>query len=210
MLKRTLLLATLVPAFALGGCGGTQNRGLESVHQPVVDRADYLFDVNAGPSGLAAGEAGRLGGWLRSLDLGYGDRVAIDDPSLSSLAVRDDVAGEVARYGLLLNDEAPVTAAPVAPGTVRIVVSRMRAGVPGCPDHSRISGTEFEGNTSSNHGCGVNSNLAAMTANPADLVRGQPGAEVYDPVQGTKAIDTYRKAVPSGAGGLKTDSAGGK
>ena len=43
-----------------------------------------------------------------------------------------DVAQIASRYGLLLSDEAPVTGSPVAPGTVRIVVSRTRASVPGC------------------------------------------------------------------------------
>ena len=93
---------------------------------------------------------------------------------------------------------------------VRVVVSRMKASVPGCPDFSRVSEPEFESNTSSNYGCAVNSNLAAMVANPADLVRGQPGADATDPATSAKAIDVYRKAAPTGAGGLKSESTGGK
>ena len=211
MFKRTLLLATL-PALLIGGCSGTKNRGLESVHQPVVSRTDYVFDVNAGPNGLAPGEARRLGGWMETLRLGYGDRIAIDDPDGDSPATRGDVAREAARFGLLLSDDAPVTAAPVAPGTARIVVSRARAGVPGCPDFSRVRQPEFESNTSSNQGCAVNSNLAAMVADPNDLVRGAPGSDVYDAAIGTRAIETYRKAAPSGAGGtaLKAESVGSK
>ncbi len=212
-IRTFLVAASLAPALALGACGpGTENRGLESVYQPVVERTDYVFDVNAGPSGLAPGEGARLGGWLESLRLGYGDKVAVDDPANGGFAIRNDVSREVARFGLLLSREAPVTAAPVAPGTVRIVVSRMRASVPGCPDFSRYSGTEFESNTSSNYGCATNTNLAAMVANPADLIRGEPGAERYDAAQGTKAIETYRKAAPTGAGGtvVKAESARGK
>jgi len=86
----------------------------------------------------------------------------------------------------------------------------MKATVPGCPDFSRVSQPEFNSNTSSNQGCAINSNLAAMVANPADLVRGQPGADTSDDVSSLKAIDTFRKAVPTGAGGLKSDSAGSK
>uniref|UniRef100_UPI003B981AF8 CpaD family pilus assembly lipoprotein n=2 Tax=Pseudomonadota TaxID=1224 RepID=UPI003B981AF8 len=82
----------------------------------------------------------------------------------------EQVAGVVARYGLLLSTDTPVTAAPVAPGVVRVVVSRMRAGVPGCPDWSRDSSTELDQHTSSNYGCAVNANLAAMVARPEDLV----------------------------------------
>ncbi|UVO49814.1 CpaD family pilus assembly protein [Sphingomonas sp. SUN019] len=210
MLKRTLLFATL-PALLIGGCGGTTNRGLESVHQPVVSRIDYAFDVNAGPGGLASGEAQRLSGWMQSLKLGYGDRIAIDDPASDS-DTRADVAAQAARFGLLVSDDAPVTGAPITPGTVRIVVSRAKASVPGCPDFSRTREPEFESNTSSNQGCSVNSNLAAMIANPTDLVRGAPGSDVYDAAIGNRAIDIFRKAAPTGGGGtaVKAESAGGK
>jgi pilus assembly protein CpaD len=204
MITRTILLASaLAPALLLGACGGTPNRGLESVHQPVVSRTDYVFDVNTSGNMLAPGEAQRLAGWMASLRLGYGDRVAIDDPNPYGGGIRDQIANEIAHYGLLLSDDTPVTGATVAPGTARIVVSRMKATVPECPDFSRVSQPEFESNTSSNQGCAINSNLAAMIANPADLVRGQPGAEVNDTAVSTRAIGTYRKAAPTGAAGLK-------
>lgn len=211
MFKRTLLLAAL-PAMMLGGCSGTKNRGLESVHQPVVSRTDYSFDVGTVPNGLAPGEEQRLAGWMASLRLGYGDSVAIDDPGSSGRGARDAVSREAARFGLLVADEPAVTGAPITPGTMRIVVSRARASVPGCPDFSRTRQPEFESNTSSNQGCAINSNLAAMVANPLDLVRGEPGTQVYDAATGTRAITEYRKATPTGNGGttLKVEKAGSK
>jgi len=210
MTTRILLLASLAPALLIGGCMGTQNRGLESVHQPVVSRSDYVLDLATTGYALGSGEKQRLRGWLGSMRLGYGDRVAIDDPAGSGSGVREDVAGVVASYGLLLGDEAPVTGAPVAPGTVRVVVSRAHAAVPGCPDWSRNESTEFDQNTSSNHGCAINSNLAAMIANPSDLVRGQGNDEGTDPKVNFRAIEAYRKAAPSGGGGATVASAGGK
>ena len=211
MLKRTILLASaLAPALLLGACGGTLNRGLESVHQPVVTKTDYAFDVNTNGNRLAPGEERRLAGWMASLRLGYGDHVAIDDPLRYGSGVHDSVAAEIAQYGLLLSDDAPVTGAPVAPGTVRIVISRMKASVPGCPDYTRQNKPEFNSNSSSNLGCAVNSNLAAMVANPADLVRGQPGADSNDNLSSSKAIDSYRRAPPTGAGDLKAEKAGAK
>ena len=211
MTKRPFLLAAaLAPALLAGGCMGTQNRGLESVHQPVVGRTDYLIDLAAGPFGLPQGETQRLAGWMDSMRLGYGDRIAVDDPA-GEPRTRAAVAAVVGRYGLLLSTDVPVTGAPVTPGTVRVVVSRMHARVPGCPDWSRDESSEFDSNTSSNHGCAVNSNLAAMVASPADLVRGQAGSGINDAASNYRAIDAYRKAVPSGAGGtaVKTDSAPG-
>jgi pilus assembly protein CpaD len=206
MPSRSLLLPLLVPTLLLGGCGGTRNRGLESVHQPVVARQDYVFDVQTGGAGLASGEQRRLDGWLRSLRLGYGDKVAVDDPA-GVPGARDEVAQAVAAYGLLVGDERPVTAAPVQPGTVRVVVSRMKASVPGCPDWSRNASFEPDNHTSSNFGCSINSNLAAMIADPEDLVHGRGETET-DPIRSAKAIDAFRRAAPSGQGGQAAPSAG--
>jgi pilus assembly protein CpaD len=208
MTLRPILLAGLL----LGGCMGTENRGVESVHQPVVARSDYALDLQTAGGALASGEDARLAHWFDAMRLGYGDRVAVDDPEGTGSAASAQVGGIAAGYGLLVAEDAPVTAAPVAAGTVRVVVSRMRAAVPNCPDWSRDSGHEFESNTSSNYGCSVNANLAAMVANPGDLVRGQQGATFADPATAAKAIEALRKAPPSGGGQttLKTESTGGK
>ncbi|MBY8828203.1 CpaD family pilus assembly protein [Hephaestia mangrovi] len=206
MMKHGFLLAALLPMAALAGCQGTRNRGLESVHQPVVDHNDYAFDVAVTPNGLAPGEAQRLDGWLSSLRVGYGDRVAIDAASADGGPARAMIRHEVARYGVLLSDGAPVTPTPVTPGTMRVVVSRMRAYVPGCPDHSKIPTIDFESNTDSNFGCAVNSNLAAMVARPEDLVRGRSGDGLTDSAVATKAIQTFREAPNTGKGDLKDQS----
>ena len=74
-LLRILALGT---AIAVAGCSGTANRGVESVHQPVVTRAAYAFDVAAGTGGLAPGERARLAGWLETMRMRYGDEIGID------------------------------------------------------------------------------------------------------------------------------------
>ncbi|KQT31725.1 pilus assembly protein CpaD [Sphingomonas sp. Leaf412] len=209
--KRPLPLFLLLAPLA--ACG-TSNRGLESVHQPVVQRSDYAIDVATQSGALAPGEAQRLGGWMEAMRLGYGDVVALDDPNGTGRGAHDDVQAVAARYGLLVGAAAPVTNGPIAPGTVRIVVSRTRAIVPGCPDHSRMNDPNFNAHTASNYGCASNTNLAAMVANPADLVRGQPGALAYEGRTGTRAIGMLRAATPTGEGGGwlkgKAESAGGK
>ena len=55
----------------------------------------------------------------------------------------------------------------------------------------------------SNFGCSVNANLAAMIANPEDLVHGREGSGVNDALTATKAVETYRKAEPTGTKGLQ-------
>jgi pilus assembly protein CpaD len=63
--------------------------------------------------------------------------------------------------------------------------------VPGCPDFSYRSHTDFQVRTSENYGCGTNSTLSAMIANPEDLVRGQT-ADGEDQSRASKAIRAYR------------------
>lgn len=201
-MRSTTLLPFVALSLALGGCGGTQNRGLESVHQPVVSRTDYVYDA---PARLTFDDRQRLEGWLQTLKFGYGDRIAVDDPS-SDPAARDEVARIAARYGVLLTNTAPVTQGELAPGTFRVVVSRARAEVPGCPDWSRTSQPEFNSNSMSNYGCAMNANLAAMVADPEDLVHGREAGGPNDVQTSGKAIKGYR-AAPSAAGlPLKVES----
>ena len=56
---------------------------------------------------------------------------------------RGQVAQVAGEYGMLVQPGAPVTAGAVQPGTVRVVVSRRRAEVPGCPNWSAAFAAEF-------------------------------------------------------------------
>lgn len=211
MPKKLMMLWLAAPALALGGCvtNGTENRGLESVHQPVVSRSEFLFDANVDGGRLSEAELRRLLGWMETLRVTYGDRIAVDDPSGGTTA-RAQVAALAGEYGLFLEPVPPITTSAVAPGTVRVIITRSVATVPGCPDYSRNGTAEFNSNTSSNHGCAINSNIAAMVARPEDLVRGRPGAPTSDPATSTKAIQALRKAASASGGALKAESAGGK
>lgn len=182
------------------------NRGLESVHQPVVSRTDFVLDVAAGPGGLAPGERERLAGWFDGLRLNYGDSVTVDRSAVwQGVAAEDAVGAVVAHYGLLVSHAgAPATAGHPAAGSVRVVVSRAVAQVEGCPDWS--TGTQYGSATASNFGCATATNLAAMIANPQDLVEGRQGDRSGDDTVTLKAIKAYRDAQASGAGGLKSES----
>lgn len=191
----------LAPALLLSACGGGSNGGLETAHQPVVERNDYVLDLQTSGDALAAGEGRRLAGWMGAMGLRYGDRIAIDDGA-DGLTARGDIAVQAEAYGLMLSDRAPVTVGQIAPGTVRVVISRMTASVPGCPDTTGSNVHTFNATTSANYGCATNSNLAAMIADPADLVRGAPGSPTTDPLTAGKAINALRAAPPSGGGGV--------
>jgi len=186
----------------LSACGGMPtNRGLESMRQPVVERNNFTFDVKATASGLSITEQARLADWFETMDLRYGDRISIDDPMMSP-ATRDAIAKLAARHGILVSEGSPVTAGYVQPGEARVIITRSTATVPGCPDWSETSDMNYNNGTRSGYGCAINGNLAAMVANPEDLITGQKGTGETVVTTSTKAIQSYRKQAPTGEGGL--------
>jgi pilus assembly protein CpaD len=204
---RSKFAILLIATAASAGCsyhpkaGDLKDRGVEAVNVPVVTRADYVFDAAASGGSLGPSERARLDAWFRGLDLGYGDSIFVDAPYAD--AARYDVARVAGQYGMMLEPGAPVTAGAVPNGTVRVIVSRSRAEVPGCPNWSVPSQPNYNNRTMSNFGCGVNSNLAAMVANPEDLVHGREGSVTVDPYTGTKAVVLYRSTAPTGSKGLQ-------
>ena len=193
---------------ALSACGDTPNNtSLYSVKQPVVERSNYTLDLASNASGLSVPEMARLSDWFETIGLAYGDRIAIDDP-MASPAVVEDVAAVASRYGLLVSQGAPVTEGYVDPGNVRVVVTRSMAHVPGCPDWSDKGMTTLGNETSDGFGCAINSNMAAMIANPEHLLEGEVGTGETIVMSSTKAIESYRNQTPTGQGGLAQESAG--
>ena len=201
---RSKLLLTALASGLLAGCNTTgqdvPDRGVASVNVPVVTTAEYFFDAQAPGGALAPGESERLDGWFQGLSLGYGDSVYVDGGDASA---RRQVAAVAGRYGLLVQAGAPVTAGAVAPDAVRVVVSRRRATVPGCPNWSGQAQPNFENRSMSNFGCSVNSNIAAMVADPVDLIHGREGASAVDATTAVRAVDLYRSAPPTGKKGLE-------
>ncbi len=201
-------LSALGLTLALTACGGIPtNRTLSSIHQPVVSHEDFALDLITGPGGLSAGEAKRLDGWFTAMDLKYGDRVALDDP-LKSEATMATVGSVLSRHGLQLSREVPLSEGIVAAGTARVTITRGAASVPGCPDWQGQNENNFHNATSNNFGCAVNSNLAAMIANPDHLLAGERGRGQTVVMTSNKAIDAYRAAKPSGDGGNTVKKAG--
>lgn len=191
----------MAPAIA-----GRFNRGVESVHQPIVQRADYVIDVS--PALLKGADAERVLQWFAAIDLGYGDRVSIDSSAAPGGPGSGDIAALVGRYGLLVSAGAPITEGAIPPGMLRIVVSRTTATVSGCPDWNQASQPNFTSSAMSNYGCAINSTMAAMVADPQDLVRGV-AAQGGDAETATKAIRSWREAMPTAKGGLKVESVKG-
>lgn len=200
-MRTSLIIAALASALAVPAQAGGPDpaRGVEPVNVPVVTRADFAFDAAAPDGTLPAAERARLDAWFGALGLGYGDRVYVSGPYAE--AARADVAMVAGQYGLLLSPGSPVVSGVVSPGTVRVIVSRTTATLPGCPNWSQPSHPTWDNRSMSNFGCAVNGNLAAMVADPQDLVWGREGG-VVDSATANRAIQSYRRIVPTGEKGL--------
>jgi pilus assembly protein CpaD len=215
MSRFTTLAAVAALGMGASACAPTNeplsaanNPSLYSVHQPVVQRTDFVLDLQTSGDGLSDAEAARLDAWLASIGAGYGDRISIDEPNgYGDPDARADVARVAGRYGLLLSDGAPVLASVVQPGTIRVVATRAIASVPGCPNWNDPH-IEPTSSTSANFGCATNSNLAAMVANPDDLVVGQETSEGGATTAG-RAIRVYRSRVPTGSQPLPSTTTSG-
>lgn len=216
MARIPTLAALTLAGLAAGGCvydgplTPQLNPSIYSVNQPVVQRSDYVLDLATAGSGVPQSELARLDAWFQSLALGYGDRISVDGGGRAAdPATERAISGVAEGYGMLLSDGAPVTTGQIAPGSVRVIVSRTTASVPNCPqwDPETIGGRI---STAPNYGCATNTNMAAMVADPNDLVVGRTGDPSVDAATASKAIRSYRTKLPTGTGALKQEATGGQ
>ena len=205
-MRSKVILIALASSLAACNTPDLPDKGVASVNVPVVTSADYVFEAAAPDGALAPGEADRLNGWFQGLGLGYGDSVYVDGAYAD--AARGQVAAIAGQYGMMVSAGAPVTAGAIVPGTVRVVVSRRRAEVPNCPNWSVPSSPNYDNRMMSNFGRGVNSNIAAMVANPEDLIHGREGAGTNDVDTAARAVIFYRSTPPTGTKGLQTINKG--
>ena len=171
------LLAALVSACQTPG---TASPEVASVHVPTVTQTIMTLDMGVQPGGgFSTAEIDRLNQWLDSVDVRYGDRISVDGPTgAGTEARRATIASILSTRGLMLSRFAPPTVPAIAAGMERVVIVRSVASVPECPDHRRKSNPEYVGSKTSNYGCAYSQNLAAMIADPNDLVSGKPHAGV--------------------------------
>lgn len=202
LLALGIVLASASPAMAKKAKVPV-NRSLESVNQPVVQRTDFVFDtIPDGSNHLSRTERQRVVDWFDAIELGYGDRVSIvGDGLYDNAGISTAVSDLIGQYGLLLAEGAPRTVGDSPSGSVRIVVSRSTASVPNCPNWGDKFEADLQGGLSSEYGCAINGNLAAMIANPEDLVQGRQTRSTLRGMVSSRAITAHRNATPTGAGG---------
>lgn len=198
VLKRALLASSLLgAALALAACG--DNSTVYSMKTPTVASQAVTRDVAFGPDQtLPPQDATALRAFLASLRLDYGARVTLDDPHPEGAAARRAaISAIVAESGGVLTNEAPPAGADMPAGTARLWIERAQAYPPACPDWSSNPSANMNASTHSNFGCSVNSNVAAMVADPRDLTNGRTYEDTGS-ADTSKTQDRWRKREPSG------------
>lgn len=205
-MKKFTAVTLCALGLGLSACAGgmPKNQTMYSMKQPVIENSNYAIDLNSYGGTLSQNEQARLARWFSDLNLRYGDRVAIDDPvSGGQKAIQQTIKNLANAHGVPVSEIAPVTEGYIAPGTIRVVVTRSSAAVPGCPDWDTRTDTNFKNGLSSNYGCSVNSNMAAMIADPQDLISGKGTNGTVNTIHSDKAVNSWREAAPTGESGLK-------
>ena len=131
---------------------------------------------------------------LATHDIAPGDRVKIE----RGASVIADARSRTLSIALARQGVRPTIAAAggVPEGELRLVVEHATATVPGCPNWTKPPGDDFANTLHSDFGCATALDLAAMVADPRDLVEGRPLA----PVVGDAAIwpmERYRTGAPA-------------
>ncbi|MDB5480320.1 MAG: pilus assembly protein CpaD [Caulobacteraceae bacterium] len=202
------LLGVLGMAVALVGCASAPNepvgpgRTTEMPNAIEVSVSHRTLAVHFDPGEVAPRpkDLEALNVLLATGDVARGDTVRIERaPGVIADGRARALAIALARQGLR-----PTLAAPgAAPdGELRLVVEHATATVPRCPNWTKPPGNDLENTMHSDFGCASALDLAAMVADPRDLIEGRPLA----PVVGDPAIwpiNRYRIGAKSEATSLQ-------
>jgi pilus assembly protein CpaD len=195
------ILAAVGLAGALAGCLSGPNKPLEPYRTTEAPNAIEVsvthrtLAVHFDPQETAPRpkDVDALNVLLGTGDIAPGDSVRIERAAnpLADARARS-LASALARQGLKTTLAAPGGAPD---GELRLVVEHATATVPNCPNWTKPPGTDLENTMHSDFGCATAIDLAAMVADPRDLVEGRPLA----PVVGDAAIwpmNRYRTGLP--------------
>jgi pilus assembly protein CpaD len=192
-LKTTYITSSLLLLASLSACssmknGSRDNAGLDSTHKATVTLQESNHPISFSNSKLSANEEASLAAFISSSGLRYADRLTLrtSEPNMS-VGYRNAINAVLGRFGLAIGNVE--TTLGLQSGSAILAVSRPTVTLPQCAVHSGPKANNIHNENMSNYGCSTRSNLAAMAANPADLVSGNvldgQGADITaKPVEG--------------------------
>ncbi len=170
------LCASLALILCLGACAAKNNGLLDAASSEPILKANVSFEERNHPlkfsgSKLSADEEASLATFATASGLSYADRLTlrVSEPNMAA-AYRQATNAVLGRFGLSVGNVETTTG--MQPGAAMLAVSRATVTLPQCGVHGGPHGVNVNNENMSNYGCATRSNLAAMVANPADLING--------------------------------------
>ncbi|HUC63659.1 MAG TPA: CpaD family pilus assembly lipoprotein [Alphaproteobacteria bacterium] len=196
-----LLLASLLLASSCTPQSARWSQ-VEAPKENTVDFVTLTHQVDFAPGTTVATAAQRqsLADFLDEVKFGYGDQLTLDTGPARGDATLDALAAKrIAAVAAMLRDmhiaarraPRPTVDGALAHNAVVVSVGRYVVTGPRCPDWSKPEGDDYTNTPASNFGCATATNLGAMVANPADLLRGTNGGTA-DPDFVSRGIQRYR------------------
>jgi len=189
---------------ALAGCASAPSQHLDAARtteapnaiEVSVTHRTLAVHFEPGETAPRPKDVAALNVLMATGDIALGDEVRIERaPGVIADGRARALASALARQGLR-----PTIAEPGgAPDSeLRLVVEHATAAVPRCPNWTKPPGNDFENTMHSDFGCATALDLAAMVADPRDLVEGRPLAPVVGDAA-IWAIRRYRTGAPADA-----------
>jgi pilus assembly protein CpaD len=171
ILCANVLALTLLSACATKNNGLRDNAGVEPIHKANVAFEERSHPISFADGKLSKNESASLQAFIAASGLTYADRLTlrISEPNMAA-DYRMAANMVLGRFGLSVgNVEA---SAGMKPGAAMLTVSRATVTLPQCGVHDGPATFNVNNENASNYGCATRSNLAAMAANPTDLISG--------------------------------------
>lgn len=170
----TLVLTALLAACAHEGPPPPAfNPGLDTIYRAQVSFTTTEHVLKLANGTINPPEADALVTFLRLAGVSVTDRITLvaADP-VHADDLRDQVNRVLGRFGLDIGDVYYVKGQ--SRDIARLVVSHGIVTLPSCGHFERTGAVNWRNEASPNYGCASRNNLAAMVANPGDLVSGVP------------------------------------
>jgi pilus assembly protein CpaD len=201
-----LLAAMLVPLLMPGCSSAPMNDAPRKIEvKPTVATHPVYFGV--GETNLSSAETDSLRSFMeggRLTKIQSVTVVAADNPVAAARSARVDAT--LNEFGYTHTDG--LAASGVADNAVAVVVKRIAAVPPACPQWQGLGGYDPLNSPMANLGCANAMNLYLMVADPRDLVSGRTMGPA-DAQPGMIAVDNYRNAKPDGLVSAGTGASGG-
>lgn len=195
MKYRTLYSSLAISTFVLLGACSQQAHytGGAELERSTVTMVRLAHPVMAEPDGSAAlsnESTANLENFSITNNIGYGDVVLFDQGSGVSGDRIEALTLWFQKKGTSFGEADGIFGAMPAAGNITIYVERHIAELPDCQRWSRDTLNDTNNASGQPFGCTSQSNLAAMIADPKDLITGERGST--SPNRTTKAVQVYR------------------